>query len=141
MYQNLAKVPWLLASLDGDLTSAQVVKLYSKRMQIEQNFIDDKSMKYGFGWRFSKSSGVIRLSILCLIASLAATALWFIGYETERRSWHNKFQANTVKNKRVLFFLTLAKQIIKLFNRHITMKYTEKSTSNFKISYEKGWLM
>lgn len=137
MYQNLAKEPWLLATSDEKLTSQQVVKLYSKRMQIEQNFRDDKSTQYGFSWRFSRSTGVNRMSILCLIASLATTALWFVGYEAERRSWHTKFQANSIKNRRVLSFLTLAKQVIKQFKRRITLNYIEKSLKYFIFIYKK----
>ncbi len=137
MYQNLAKEPWLLATSDEKLTSQQVVNLYSKRMQIEQNFRDDKSMKYGFSWRFSKSTGVNRMSILCLIASLASIALWFVGYEAERRNWHTKFQANTIKNRRVLSFLTLAKQVIKHFKSRITLNYIEKSLKYFILNCQK----
>ena len=81
MYQNLAKEPWLLATSDNTMTSKRVVGLYSKRMQIEQNFRDDKSLRYGFSWRFSKSTGINRIGILCLIATIASTALWFIGCE------------------------------------------------------------
>lgn len=106
-------------------------------MQIEQNFRDDKSMKYGFSWRFSKSTGVNRMSILCLIASLASIALWFVGYEAERRNWHTKFQANTIKNRRVLSFLTLAKQVIKHFKSRITLNYIEKSLKYFILNCQK----
>lgn len=137
MYSNLAKEPWLLATSDETITSKQVVKLYSKRMQIEQNFRDDKSLQYGFSWHFSKSTGVNRMSILCLIASLASTALWFVGYEAEKRNWHMKFQANTIKNRRVLSFLTLAKLIIKQFERRITMNYIKKSLRSFILDYQK----
>lgn len=137
MYKNLAKEPWLLATSDKELTSLQVVKLYSKRMQIEQNFRDDKSMQYGFSWRLSKSTGVKRIGILCLIASLASIVLWFVGYEAERRNWHTKFQANTIKNRRVLSFLTLAKQVIKQFKSRITLNYIEKSLKYFILNYQK----
>ncbi|MET6758300.1 IS4 family transposase [Pseudoalteromonas sp. NCIMB_1079] len=137
MYQNLAKEPWLLATSDNTMTSKRVVGLYSKRMQIEQNFRDDKSLRYGFSWRFSKSTGINRIGILCLIATIASTALWFIGCEAEKRKWHIKFQANSVKNRRVLSFLTLAKQVIKLCKRRITQSYIEKSLKNFILNYEK----
>ncbi len=88
-------------------------------MLIEQNFRDDKSMRYGFLWRFSKSTGVKRMSILCLIASLASIALWFVGHEAERIDWQTKFRENTIKNRRVLSFLTLDKQVIKQFQNRI----------------------
>ncbi len=35
MHQNLAKEPWLIASSDKEITSAQAINIYSKRMQIE----------------------------------------------------------------------------------------------------------
>ena len=136
MYGNLAKEPWLLATSDSELTSQKTVNLYSKRMQIEQNFRDDKSVRYGFSWRFSKSSGVNRMEILCLIAAVASIALWFIGFEAERRSWHRKFQANTIKNRRVLSFLTLAKQVIKQYRSRITLNYIERSLKYFYLRYQ-----
>lgn len=135
MYRNLAKEPWLLATSDKTLSSQQVVSLYGKRMQIEQNFRDDKSQQYGFSWRLSKTTGVNRISVLCLIACLASVALWLIGYEAERRNWQVKFQANTVKTRRVLSFLTLAKQVNKHFGRRITLNYIKKSWKSFISGY------
>jgi len=139
MYKNLAKEPWLIATSDQSLSSKQAVELYGKRMQIEQNFRDDKSTQYGFSWRFSKSTGIERMSTLCLIASLAATALWFVGREAERRRWHTKFQANSIKHRRVLSFLTLAKQVVKQFKVRITLNYIGKSLKYFISDYQKKW--
>lgn len=137
MYQNLAKEPWVLSSTDEMLNSEQVVKIYMKRTQIEQNFRDDKSQRYGFSWRFSQSNTVERISILCLIAFVGSMALWFIGYEAESKKWHVKFQANTVKEHRVLSFLTLAKQVLKHMRRRITQNYIDKSLQNFNKNYLK----
>lgn len=136
-YQNLAKEPWLLATSDKEMSSKQAVYLYGKRMQIEQNFRDDKSLEYGFSWRSSKSKGVQRMEILCLIAALASIALWFVGFEAERRGWHKKFQANTIKNRRVLSFLTLAKQSIQHLYCRINMNFIRKSLTHFVWMYRK----
>jgi hypothetical protein len=136
MYQNMANEPWLIASSDTTITSAQVINLYSKRMQIEQNFRDDKSPRYGFSWRFSKSIGVNRMSVLCLIACIATLTLWFIGFEGEKRQLHYQFQANTIKNRRVLSFISLSKNILKHLKRKITINYFKKSLLNFKNSYD-----
>ena len=76
------------------------------------------------------------MEILCLIATVASIALWFIGFEAERRSWHRKFQANTIKNRRVLSFLTLAKQVIKQYRSRITLNYIEKSLKYFYLRYQ-----
>lgn len=137
MYRNLAKEPWLIATSDSSLCAKQVMDIYAGRMQIEQNFRDDKSPKYGFSWRFSKTAGIERMSVLCLIASIAGTVLWFIGFEAERRKWHLKYQANTVKSRRVLSFLTLAKNVILHEHRKLTAKFLRKCRLNFETFYEK----
>jgi hypothetical protein len=111
-HKEAANEPWLLFTSDKYLNSNQVVKLYSMRMQVEQNFRDDKSQRYGFGWQNSFTTGVKRISVLCLIASVATIILWLLGYALEQKGWHLKFQANSTKNRRVLSFLSLAKNAI-----------------------------
>ena len=138
MYRNLAQEPWLLACSDEHLSAEQVVALYKKRMQIEQNFRDDKSQRYGFSWRESKSGSLRKLSLLCLVACLASTALWFVGMEAEHRKWHRKFQANTVKERRVLSFLSLAKQVLFHYKTKVTNVYLLKSRDNFSNLYRDG---
>jgi hypothetical protein len=53
-------------------SAKQVMKIYSRRMHIEQNFRDEKSTRYGFGLRDEGSKTVGRLSGLSLIATLAS---------------------------------------------------------------------
>lgn len=136
MYQKMSNEPWLLTSSDPTLNSEQVVEIYSKRMQIEQNFRDDKSPRFGFSWRFSKSEGVKRMSVLCLISCIATLTLWFIGFEAERRKLQYQFQANTIKKRRVLSFLTLSKNILKHFPRKVTRHYFNQSHTHFNNSYD-----
>jgi len=136
MYQNLAKEPWLIASSDKEITSVQAINIYSKRMQIEQNFRDDKSPRYGFSWRFSKSLGVERMSVLCLIACITTISLWFIGFEGEQRKLHHQFQANTTKHRRVLSFLSLAIGIINNLSRKITASYIKASKQKLIYDYD-----
>lgn len=136
MYQKMADEPWLLASSDITMTSAQVVDLYSKRTQIEQNFRDDKSPRFGFSWRFSKSEGINRISVLCLISCIATLTLWFIGFEAEIRKLHYQFQANTIKNRRVLSFLSVSKNMLKHFPRKVTWRYFSSSYLHFINSYD-----
>ncbi len=136
MYQNLSTEPWLIASSDNEITSHQVIDIYSKRMQREQNFRDDKSIRYGFSWRFSKSLGVERMSVLCLIACITTISLWFIGFEGEQRELHHQFQANTIRDRRVLSFLTLAISIINNLSRKITISYIKKSKQKLIDDYD-----
>lgn len=136
MYTRMAKEPWLLLSSDDELSATQVVNMYSKRMQIEQNFRDDKSQRYGFSWRLSKSEGVKRISALCLIAFVATLALWLIGFEGEKRQLHRSLQANTTKDRRVLSFLTLAKLILNHYMRKLTHTYIQSSKRNLVYYYD-----
>ena len=81
-YKNMAKEPWLIVTNSQELTAKQVITIYSQRMQIEQNFRDDKSLRYGFSWRHSKTTSASRISVLCLIATIATCVLWFIGFRS-----------------------------------------------------------
>ncbi|WP_157953740.1 IS4 family transposase, partial [Oceanimonas marisflavi] len=105
-YRALAKEPWLLVTSDEHLSAKEVVSIYQTRMQIEQNFRDDKSQRYGFGWSNSKTLGEKRIAVLCLIAQVATLMLWLVGFEAEHQGWHRRYQANTAQ-RRVLSFLTL----------------------------------
>ncbi|WP_310608757.1 transposase [Buttiauxella brennerae] len=67
-----AKSPWLIFTNTAEYSAKQVMKIYSRRMQIEQNFRDEKSARYGFGLRDGGSQTVGRLSVLSLIATLAS---------------------------------------------------------------------
>lgn len=62
------------------------MKLYSRRMQIEQNFRDEKSERFGFVLRASYSRSVGRMLVLSLLATLSTIVLWLIGYHAENVS-------------------------------------------------------
>lgn len=69
--------PWLLAvSPTLDLTPAQVVAIYARRMQIEQSFRDLKSHRYGVGFEDSLTRTHDRLATLLLILALASFVAW-----------------------------------------------------------------
>ena len=122
MYSSLNTEPWIIATnlhKDPDNLNKNGVQLakiayciYKKRMQIEQNFRDDKSPRFGFGWRESRTRDPAKIAILCLIAAIAALVLWLIGFVAEQQNMHYEFQANTLKTHRVLSFLFLGKQVI-----------------------------
>ncbi len=86
--QNLARQPWILVTnLDESSSSVRPIKLalftkqiYKKRMQIEQNFRDDKSTQFGTVWRFSETQYIDKINILMMLAMLAALILWMIGF-------------------------------------------------------------
>ncbi len=139
MYSLSAKEPWLLVTNNHSLKSREVVNLYSKRMQIEQNFRDDKSQRYGFSWRNSQTRGVQRLSVLCLIACIATMLLWLIGFETERMNEYRKFQANTIK-RRVLSFLTLGHQITMHAKQFLKIRFINQALKSFSLEYSQMYI-
>lgn len=73
--------PWLLASacsLD-DESAAEIVKLYARRMQIEQSFRDLKSHRYGCAFEDTLTRDPRRLEMLLLIHALACLVAWLAG--------------------------------------------------------------
>lgn len=121
MYSSLNSEPWIMATNiqskpgNKDKKPVQIAKIvygcYKKRMQIEQNFRDDKSPRFGFGWRESRTRDTVKIGALCLIATIATLIQWLIGFTAEQQKMHYEFQANTVKTHRVLSFLFLGKQV------------------------------
>jgi hypothetical protein len=73
--------PWLLAVSPNlaALTAAQVVALYSGRMQIEQTFRDLKNPRWGLGLSHTQTRCPKRLAVLLVLGALAIYALWLIG--------------------------------------------------------------
>lgn len=104
---------WLLVTNQETLTSTEVANLYRCRMQIEANFRDEKSTRYGLSFSLSKSKGVVRLSILCLLTVLALILLWLYGFYLEITEQHRHYQANTEKTRRILSFQALARNVIR----------------------------
>lgn len=141
--KNLAHQPWILVTnLESSQSSIKPVKLalftkqmYQKRMQIEQNFRDDKSTQFGAAWRFSTTQHIDKINVLMLLAMLAALILWMIGFAAEQKNLHYSFQANTVRDKRVLSFLFLARQLIIQGVKGLKVRKFSKIISIFKIKF------
>lgn len=111
-YKNAAKKPWLIAS-SLELPAKNIMKIYSKRMKIEHDFRDSKDPKWGLGIRASRTVEPGRLQIQLLIGFLAAILLWLIGLCLESKKLHYHFQANTIRNERVLSLIFLALEAIR----------------------------
>lgn len=105
--------PWLLATSHEKLSPKLIVKIYRKRMKIEGTFRNTKNSKWGIGFRDSLTRNPIRLSILLLIGAIATFILWLIGMTTELKCEHYKYQANTIKHKRVISLIRLGLSVIK----------------------------
>jgi hypothetical protein len=107
------RIPWVLATSLSGYGKTCIKKIYGYRMQIEQTFRDDKSPRFGLGWRFSGSNNLQRINVLCLIASIANFFLLLFGIIAEKRNEHRKYQVNTLKKKRILSLINLARQVLR----------------------------
>lgn len=87
-----------------------VTKIYKKRMKIEQEFRDLKTL---FGFKRTQTQNVQRLNILLLLGMLANWVAWVVGFLAEQKKLHYQFQANTIKNRRVLSFVFLGLEFIR----------------------------
>jgi len=145
-YSKLNSEPWFLFSnlnkeerFRGEEMQSIVAlflkKAYTKRMQIEQNFRDDKNVRYGFGWRLSGTKSIFKINILLLIATIASFILWMIGFAAEKRKLHRAFQANTIQNRRVLSFLFLARKLLKSGLKKLKIRKFKNIIKIFQIEF------
>ena len=113
--QASAKEPWLLAHSPQlrAYRAEQIVAMYGRRMQIEENFRDSKSADLGMGLQISQSRSASRLHALLMIGTLAAFLLWHIGQLAEAEGWHRRFKSTT-RIARELSIITLAKLLCAL---------------------------
>jgi len=101
------KEPWFLACGEGsrDKTAAQLVKLYSRRFTIEENFRDTKDLRFGMGLSSVRISRVGRRDRLLLLSALATALLTLLGAAGESVGLDRTLRANTVKRRtHSLFF-------------------------------------
>ncbi len=112
-YKRLSKEPWILATnLPETYNVTQIVNAYKKRMQIEESFRDVKSIRYGLGARAIQTRCIYRWSICMLLAAIAQIMLWIIGVIGHSKGFQSKFQANTVKDKKVFSYFYLGQLIV-----------------------------
>ena len=110
--RNRASKPWLLAtSLEG-VPAKKIMSIYAMRMQIEESFRDTKNLRYGWSSRHARSKSVKRLEVLLLIAALGMLAVTLVGLYAEQTGIHRRYQANTVKDHRVLSLFYLGMNLI-----------------------------
>lgn len=86
---------------------------YARRMKIEHEFRDTKDEQWGLGFRCSRTKNIRRLRVLLMLSVLAIWVLWLIGLAAEAKKFHRYFQANSIKNKRVLSLVFLGREVVK----------------------------
>ena len=112
-YSKAAKEPWILATnLNRETHKAsQIVKLYSKRMQIEEAFRAMKSHQFGLSARYIRTLDVNRWAVLMLLAAIVLICYWIIGVIGHSQGMQKIFQVNTSKQRQFSYF-TLGKLLI-----------------------------
>ena len=106
------RAPWVLATNLTGMSPKKIVSVYGTRMQIEETFRDTKSVRFGWSFRHARTQSAQRYTVLLLLAALAGFVLTVIGVAAERKRLHLRFQANTIRNRRVLSLFQLGKLII-----------------------------
>lgn len=92
--------PWLLAASPSlELTAAQIVSLYRRRMQIELGFRDLKSHRYGQAFEDSLTRKRERIEILLMLHALAVFAAWLAGMAAEAGHCQNKINPCTARRR------------------------------------------
>lgn len=109
-----AKEPWLLATslMSCSKFAKKVVALYTLRMQIEESFRDLKSTRFGLSLEYHLTYQVERLQVMLLIAALALMVAWLMGKATELTEQHWQYQANTIRNRKVLSTIFIGLKMI-----------------------------
>lgn len=126
-YKAAAKEPWILATnLPKAYKAAQIVTLYSKRMQIEESFRDLKSHQFGLAARYIRTRCVYRWGIKMLLAAIVQITYWIVGVIGHSQGMQKIFQANTVKDRKVFSYFTLGRFIIE-YDKIDCIQFTEKT--------------
>ena len=132
-YENVlakgGKDPWFLATslTEQEACAVEVVKYYSSRMQIEEEFRDTKSHKYGFGLSDSGTKIHVRIHVLLIINLLASIFCWVIACSAVQKQQHLDYHANSSKKLNVLSAITLGRRVYK--------KIKNFSTYHFKAAF------
>jgi hypothetical protein len=111
LYRKNAYEPLILTTSLSSNAQA-IVDLYNVRMQIEQTFRDLKNHRWGWSLRHCLSRHHSRLELLLLIGALATFVQQVIGIAAEAAGAHRRYQANTIKSRRVLSYFVLGGLII-----------------------------
>lgn len=140
-YSKANRTPWvIISSLKITTVDAwAVINKYKNRMQIEQNFRDDKNPRFGFGWREGINRCMNRIAVLCLIAAMASFFLIIFGSQAEKMGLHRRYQVNTSR-KRVLSLLTVAKQILFHEEPPLLIKEYRKFLNTLLTTYKRLYL-
>lgn len=112
-YKRSAKEPWILATnLPIKFSVTKVINYYKKRMQIEESFRDIKSHQFGLSARYARTKCIYRWGVKMLLAAIVQIVCWVVGIIGHSQDFQRRFQANTVRDKKVFSYFYLGQLII-----------------------------
>ncbi len=81
-------------------------------MQIEESFRDVKNHRHGWSLQHVGCRTTKRVEVLLLLAALAMVALNAVGRATAALGMERRYQANTIRTRRVLSDFVLGKRVL-----------------------------
>ena len=106
------KEPWLIATSLLEPMPREIIRIYAQRMQIEENYRDVKNSRFGWNFSHAKTKNPKRYAVMLLVASIGMLVMTLVGQAAENENHHRPYQANTLKNRRVLSLFFLAKSML-----------------------------
>ncbi|MCP4326363.1 MAG: hypothetical protein GY787_31910 [Alteromonadales bacterium] len=81
-------------------------------MKIEEDFSDTKNNKLGIDLECPQSRSTKRFDNLFPISALILFVLWCLGYAATLKKYNYSLQANIIRHRAVLSFITIGKAIV-----------------------------
>ena len=117
-----AREPLILATSLLTSTAKEVAELYRLRWRIEMTFRDQKCSRFGLGLDSVRTKKPERARAYVLLAVLAHYVAFILGAEAEQAGLAPQFQANTVRNRRVLSWPRLGCELLRKALGHLALK-------------------
>lgn len=98
------KKRWVLSTNNKKLSTDEIIKIYYKRMTIEETFKDEKNIRQGYGLKKMRLSSPDRYDKMLLIICYSYLLITLFGLYMERNNMHKKLMPNTVKYRSYSLF-------------------------------------
>ena len=104
---------------DYHQTAEQAVGIYALRMQTEETFRDLKSHRFGWSFEDARSESSDRMAVMIMLAAIAAVIAMLVDAAAEAMGFEQRYQANTIRKRRVLSLIYLGKEVMRSANPEV----------------------
>ena len=108
-------------------------------MQIEEACRDIKNQRTGFSLTQTRSPSPERLANLLLVGMLATLVVCLMGPLAEEKQWHYQYQANTVRNQRVLSLFYLGCLLVRQAQFNFTQQQLRQAIKLVRPDMVEQW--